>query len=296
MPALELVLLGTGSPLFNPARCGAGAVVVAGDVRVVVDLGWGASRRINAAGIMPQAINYACYTHMHSDHITDTPDFFLQRWTQGATVPLQVYGPVGTRDTVEAFRAGLKLDVGYRIAHHGADVLPIEGFGAEYHEIPASAKATTVAKIGDLEIDAFEVDHRPVVPALGYRFRRGGRTLVLSGDTKKCDALVEAARGADLLLSEALHTERWQGMIAMLRQAGNERGAKILSDVPDYHSTTIDVAEMARDAGVKHVVLSHLMPSPPAEGPLVESFTAGMSDIFKGQITVGNDLQRFTLE
>ena len=104
MPALEVVLLGTGSPMFNPARCGAGYAITAGDARLVVDLGWGASRRINAAGIAHAQVDTLFLTHMHSDHITDIPDFLMQRWTGGATGALRVYGPEGTRECVEASR------------------------------------------------------------------------------------------------------------------------------------------------------------------------------------------------
>jgi ribonuclease Z len=294
--ALEVVLLGTGAPLYNPDRCGNGAVVIAGDVRVAVDLGWGTSRLMNAAGLLPASIGYACFTHMHSDHVTDTPDFLMQRWTGGARTPLKVYGPAGTRETVEAFRAGLRLDAEYRIAHHGEKQLPRSGFEVDIEETAIGHAPRTVASIGDLEIDIFEVDHRPVEPAAGYRFRRNGRTIVISGDTAKCDALVQASRSADLLVSEALNETMWSGMVNLVRSRGNERGASILSDVPSYHSTTLEVAEMARDAGVRHLVLSHLLPPPPAEGPALALFTAGMADIFSGQITVGADTQRFTIE
>lgn len=296
MPALEVVLLGTGSPMFNPARCGAGYLIIAGDTQVVVDLGWGASRRINAAGLTQASVGYLCFTHMHSDHITDTADFLMQRWTGGAIEALRVFGPEGTRETVEAFRATLRLDVVYRIAHHGEDRLPRAGFECEITEVPATAEATCIARIGDLEIDAFEVDHRPVVPALGFRFRRGGRTLVLSGDTTKCDALVEASRGADMLICEAMNVGMWEGLMSIVRARGNERGADILSDVPSYHTPTLGVAEMARDAGVKHLVLSHLLPMVPAEGPGLDRFAEGMSDIYGGPITVGADLQRFVID
>ena len=295
MPALEVVLLGTGSPMYNPARCGAGYLIIAGDTHVVVDLGWGASRRLNAAGISTP-VDTLFLTHMHSDHITDIPDFLMQRWTGGATSALRVYGPEGTRECVEAFQAGLRLDVEYRIAHHGEKNMPRSGWKIEITEVPGNADPTCIARIDDLEVDAFEVDHWPVKPALGFRFRRGGRTLVLSGDTAKCAALVEASRGADMLVCEALNKGMWDGLVGVVRARGNERGANVLADVPSYHSTTIDVAEMARDAGIKQLVLSHLLPMVPEQGPGFDAFTQGMSEIYAGPITVGHDLQRFVLE
>lgn len=295
--ALEVVLLGTGSPMYNPARCGAGYVVIAGDVQVVVDLGWGASRRLSAAGLgRGNVINHLCLTHMHSDHITDIPDFLMQRWTGGATTPLRVYGPAGTRETVLAFQAGLRLDVEYRIAHHGEEQLPRSGWEIEITETAATVKATAVATIADLVIEAFEVDHRPVAPAFGFRFRRRGRTVVFSGDTGKCASLVEASRDADMLICDAMNRGMWDGLVGLVRKQGNERGASILEDVPSYHATTLEAAEMARDAGVRHLVLSHLLPQIPNEGPGLDGFTAGMSEIYSGKITVGSDLQRFVIE
>src|SRR5262249_31018640 len=161
---------------------------------------------------------------------------------------LRVFGPEGTRETVEAFRAALRLDVVYRIAHHGEEKLPRAGFECEITEVAATPEVTCIARVGDLEVDSFEVDHRPVVPALGFRFRRAGRTLVISGDTAKCASLVNASRGADMLISEALNAGMWDGLLNVVRARGNERGASILADVPSYHSTTLEVAEMARDA------------------------------------------------
>lgn len=295
MPALELVLLGTGSPLPNPDRCGAGHVVIAGDLRVMVDCGWGVARRLFAAGIPVPSIDVVCYTHLHSDHITDTPDFLIMRWAGGAKKPLEVYGPVGTKAMIDGFLAAMSADIGYRFAHHG-EKLSREGIICNVHEIPAAPDRTRAAEIAGLTIDAFEVDHFPVVPALGYRFERDGKSVAFSGDTRKCDGLVRGARDADVLVSEALNAGMWQIMIARIRQMGNENTASVMEDVPSYHSTTLEVAEMARDARVKHLVLSHLLPSPPADGPLVDNFANGMAEIYGGPITIGKDLQRFAIE
>ena len=203
---------------------------------------------------------------------------------------------MGTRECVLAFQAALRLDVEYRIAHHGEKNLPRSGWEIEITEVPATAEATRIAQIGDLGVDAFEVDHWPVKPAFGFRFRRGGRSLVLSGDTGKCDSLVKASRGADMLICEAMNRGMWDGLVNVVRSRGNERGADILADVPTYHVSTAGAAEMARDAGVKHLVLSHLLPMVPNEGPGLDHFADGMSDIYSGTITVGNDLQRFVIE
>ena len=103
----EIVFLGTAGPLPNADRCGAGQVVVAGDTNVLVDCGWGAARRLIPSGIQPSSIGTALFTHMHSDHITDVPDFLFLRWVTGATTPLRVYGPEGTQEMVDGFLMAL---------------------------------------------------------------------------------------------------------------------------------------------------------------------------------------------
>jgi ribonuclease Z len=295
MSAIELIILGTGSPLPSGNRCGAGNLITAGSDRVLIDCGWGAARRLIATGAPIGEVNTVFFTHMHSDHITDLPDFLMMRWTLGgATQPLTIYGPEGTREAVQGFRSALNPDVGYRFAHHG-EKLSRDGIDVIVHETPATASVSHVATVGEISVGSFEVDHRPVAPAFGFRVEARGRSAVFSGDTKKCDSLVQASKGADVLVSEAVHLGMMQDRIAIARNLGSERNAAILEEACDYHAPTLQVAEMARDAGVGRLVLSHLIPPIPDDGPLVEQFVAGMSDVFPGRIEVARDNQRFSI-
>lgn len=295
MPDMEITLLGTGTPLTSGNRCGAGNVIVSDGTAVLVDCGWGAARRLIASGVPLGDVNNVFFTHMHSDHITDFPDFVIMRWTLGgADQPLHVYGPEGTRETIEHFRAALNPDVRYRFAHHG-EKLSRDGIEVIVHEVPATPAVSHIATVGGIEVGSFEVDHRPVVPALGFRVEARNRKVVFSGDTKRVQSLVEASKGADMLISEAVHLGMMQDRIKMLRDAGQERIAEILVEACDYHAPTMDVAEMAREAGVPEVVLSHLIPPIPNDGPVVEQFMAGMSDVYKGKLSVGRDMQKLTI-
>ena len=287
----EVVFLGTGSPLPSAERCGAGNVVVAGDTHVLVDCGWGAARRLLPAGVRPATIDTAVFTHMHTDHITDFPDFLFQRWTGGATRPLRVYGPEGTREMVDGFLLALRRDIGFRQQHHG-DKLHPDGIRVEVTEAPASDTPARLLALGDLEIESFEVDHYPVVPAFGYRFRCDGRSAVLSGDTTLCASLLGAAQGADMLVCEALNTAMLEARIAAIRAAGLTLQAALLEDVPSYHIGTHAIAGLARDAGVGEVVLSHLIPPISTEPTQVAAFTNGMSDLYAGNIRVAHDTLR----
>lgn len=296
MAKFEIVLLGTGSPLPSANRCGVGTVVIGEQGSVLIDCGWGVARRLLAAGISPKTIDHVFFTHMHSDHITDFPDFMMLRWTLGAsTTPLTVFGPEATREVVEGFRQALNPDVRYRMAHHGEKV-SLDGMECIVHEIPATAQPANHVTVGDLTVSSFEVDHRPVVPALGFKVVCSERAVVFSGDTKRVQSLTDAAKGADVLVSEAVNLSMIGDRIKMLRAAGDERNAQMLTEAADYHLPTMDLAATAREAGVKRVVISHIIPPIPDDGPVAEQYVAGMSDVFTGEITLGRDLQRIVVE
>jgi ribonuclease Z len=287
----EIVFLGTGSPLPSADRCGAGQVVVAGETQVLVDCGWGAARRLLPAGVRPDRIDTALFTHMHTDHITDFPDFLFLRWTSGARRPLRVFGPEGTREMVEGFLAALRRDIGFRLAHH-ADKLHPEGIRVEVEEVPATRAAERFLDLDGLRLERFEVDHFPVVPAFGYRAAFDGRSAVLSGDTSLCPSLLEAAQGADLLVCEALNLPMLDERVAALRAAGATLQASLLEDVPSYHIATDQIAALARDATVGSLVLSHIIPPIGTDKAQVDAFTAGMGDVYPGPIRVARDTER----
>jgi ribonuclease Z len=240
------------------------------------------------------SIDVAVFTHMHTDHITDFPDFFFLRWTGGATKPLRVFGPEGTKDMVDGFLLALRRDIGFRLSHHG-DAMHPEGAKVEVVEVPATATPEAVVEIGGLAIRSFEVDHFPVVPAFGYDASFDGRRVVISGDTKACTSFANAAQGADLLVSEALDTAALARNIEGLKSMGNTRMARVMSDVPSYHISTVEVAQLAKDAAVRELALTHLLPPPGTSAEAIGAFTAGMSGIFDGPIHVPKDVQRITV-
>src|SRR5487761_2379670 len=287
----EIVFLGTGSPLPSADRCGAGNVVAAAGQNVLVDCGWGAARRLMPAGVMPGSIDTAIFTHMHTDHMTDFPDFLFLRWTGGAERPLRVFGPEGTREMVDGFLMALRRDIGFRLAHHG-DKLHPDGIKVEVEEVPGSKTPERFLDVGGIQFESFEVDHFPVVPAFGYRVTYDGRAVVLSGDTSFCESLLGAAQGADMLVCEALTTGMLEQRVAALRQMGMARQADLFEDIPSYHIGTMEIAKLARDAGVGEVVLSHIIPPISNDAGQVEAFMRGMSDSYAGSIRVARDMQR----
>jgi ribonuclease Z len=138
------------------------------------------------------------------------------------------------------------------------------------------------------------VNHDPVRPAVGYRFDYEGRVVVVSGDTRKSASVVEHAKGADLLLHEALSRDVFGRVIAVAQQLGHARLAKMANDATEYHTTPVEAAEVARDAGVHALVFTHMVPGPPNR-LLERRFMEGVGDVFGGEVVAGRDGMRFTL-
>jgi ribonuclease Z len=132
------------------------------------------------------------------------------------------------------------------------------------------------------------VDHAPATPAVGYRFDYAGRALVISGDTRRCDEVRRAADGADLLAHEALATD----LVGVLHDAAvsAERFglARITHDIPDYHATPMEAAATAAEAGVRHLLLYHIVPPLPVPG-LASRFLEGLDKVFDGPVTLSRD-------
>jgi ribonuclease Z len=299
--ALRVVLAGTSSPLPDARRAKSSVVVIAGGRAYVVDTGpesWKTLALMNFPGARIAAI---LLTHFHSDHIGDLGEFRMQTWVAGRRQPLPVFGPEGVAQVVAGFNQAYALDDGYRAAHHGEALMPLQAAPLEARTFAASDQGrspealTTVLKDGDLTISTFEVDHAPASPAAGYRFDYRGRSVVVSGDTKKIPAVAAAAQGADVLIHDALSQTLRQLMVDAAREAGIARVAKLFADIGDYHASPIEAAETANEAGARLLVYTHFVP--PLQRPqLARAYFDGVEAIRpKPQWIVGFDGLRIDL-
>jgi ribonuclease Z len=270
--ALVVLLLGTGYPRPDPQRAGPSTVVIAGDAWFVVDAGRGATMRIAATDLQYAKLRGVFLTHLHSDHTAGLPDVFNTSWQFGRkTVPLELYGPRGTKQLANAM-----LDFFAEDIHWRRDVLekhPAAGATIRTHIV----REGVVYDDGKVKVAAFAVDHRPVVNAFGYRFESGGRTVVISGDTRPTENLVRHAKGADVLVLEAYLPEHFDRVDT----------PEVAGRLKSYHTSAEEAGQLAARAGVKTLVLTHLIP-----GNSDDIFRERAARHFNGTIIVGRDLLR----
>jgi len=285
---LSVLLCGTDAPLPDPHRAGACTLIAAGDDLYVVDSGLSSVANLLTWHVPLQNVKGVLLTHFHSDHIAELGELRLQTWVAGRRTPLKVYGPPGVEDVVDGFNRAYSHDADYRTAHHGEKMLPREDVDLVPVVIPMSGATAPVFDANGLKVTAIRVHHDPVKPAYGYRFDFAGRSITVSGDTARYEPLAIAARGSDVLVHEA-QSNKLIGILGdALTAAGRLRPAKIMHDIPSYHTTPVEAARIANDAQAKLLVFTHI--NPPLPNWMAEhAFLDGVSEARHGDWMLGRD-------
>jgi ribonuclease Z len=294
--ALHVITTGTGAPLPDPKRVGPQTVVIAGDQFLVFDTGPGSTRQLALTGLNISSVRALFLTHFHSDHISDLGEFMLQHWTMsGASEPLNIYGPPGVDEVVSGFLTAYRLDRSYRVGHHGADVMPPSGFGGAAHTFDLGTdlmSSAVVYESGDVQVIAFNVDHPPVVPAVGFRVNYKGRSVIITGDTIYSDSLIHHARGADVMVSDALNHKMSQ-WVAEAGQGLDNNLSSVAEDIQESHIRPEEAARVAREAGVPVLIITHVLP--PVPDVLINPFLRDARAVYSGELWMANDGTLITL-
>src|SRR5262245_53418437 len=274
----RVVLLGTGTPALDPDRSGPATAIVVNDTAYLVDFGPGVVRRASAASLDagmtkgikaldPRTLRVAFVTHLHSDHTVGYPDLIFSPWTVGRRVPLEVYGPTGltamTTHLIEAYR----IDVETRTNADGNQRDFPDGHRVNAHEVGPGV----VYKDANVTVTAFPTKH--AMESYGYRFDTPGRSVVVSGDTHATKATAEACRGCAVLIQE-VPTPAW---VATRPDTFQRFAAK-------YHTSTAELADLAREARPKLLVLYHY------NSLSLDELRADLSSRYSGQFVIGRDL------
>lgn len=286
---MKITLLGTGTPAPSLTRQSSGYLIEIGDDVIVMDHGPGAAHRLLEAGCHPTKVTHAFISHMHYDHMMDYPRLLLQRWDIGAgKIPeLKVYGPqplARITDRIIGEDSVFGLDIESRVSHQASKdvyvsrggVLPRQKPKPEIHEVVPG----DVIEGKDWRITVGEAAHfQPILDCLGFRMETEAGTLVYSGDSGGVpDSMIELARDCDML-------------IHMCHFASGMEPTQGYRDASGNH---MDIAEIARRANVKTVVLTHFIHLLDQPGVL-EQLVTEMKTVYDGNIIIGRDLMELSL-
>lgn len=285
MTADFVALLGTkgGPAIRKGSPMPTSSVLSLGGQMVVVDCGLGVTRGLVDQGIALKDIGLIFITHLHSDHYLELGPLLHTAWTAGLKTPVQVYGPSGLTRYWDGFLASMAEDIDTRIDDEGRpDLRGLVEF--------VVLRAGETVQAGGLTVQAMQSIHPPLVESLSLSFGSNGRRVVFSGDTAHNPALADFARGADLLVHEAMLAE---GLEALMARIGNGDD-RLMKHWLRSHTMAADAAGIATAAGVKALALHHLIPSDdPTFGPA--DWHRAVAPHWAGPLHVGRDGMRIAL-
>lgn len=279
-PAMQLVLLGTGTPNADPDRFGPSLAVVVNNRPYLVDFGPGVVRRAAAAhrngvaGLEVSKLDIAFVTHLHSDHTTGYPDLIYTPWVLEREAPLKVFGPVGLADMTRHIQQAYSLDVNVRL--NGLEPINDGGHEVEVTEIAPGE----IYRDEHVRVTAFEVRHGSWKPAYGYAFHTAGKRIVVSGDAAPSESVVEACDGCDILVHEVYSTAGFARRIPVWQKYHSS-----------FHTSSKELAELATRARPKLLVLYHQL----YWGTSDEDLLREVKQHYDGKVVSGADLDVFDL-
>lgn len=244
--------------------------------QAVIDCGLGVTRSAVAAGLDLRRLATVFITHLHSDHVLELGPLLHTAWTTGARGPIDVWGPPGLADYWAGFCAAMAFDNAIRVADEGR--MPLQDL-VRLHVLTEGE----VAGVPGWEVAALRVPHPPVADTFALRVRAGGRGVVFSADTAPFPPLAVFARGADLLLHEAMLPAGVERIVA-----ATGLGDALRAHLAASHSTAAEAAAIARDAGVGHLVLTHLIPADDPDFTEAD-WRATVAGVWGGRVTVARD-------
>ena len=275
---LTLTFLGTGAAIPSLDRNVASLALAREGETLLFDCGEGTQRQMMRYGVS-FAVRDVFFTHFHADHLLGLTGLVRTLGLQDRTDPLRLYGPRGARRVLEhALAVGIErnkfpvqieeLAPGDRVSRQDYDVVAVEAD----HRAPTLAYVLVEhTRLGRFQPERVRELGVPEGPLWGRLHRgetvdlpdgrrvgptdlvgppRPGRKVVISGDTRPSPVIGAAAAGADLLVHEATFS------------AEESEKADLTG-----HSTAADAAGIARDAGVRRLVLTHISARYTREAP-----------------------------
>ena len=280
----RIILLGTkGGPRVSKGAPWPTSSVLQLDGKIyVIDAGLGVTRQYVEAGLQLNDISKIFITHHHSDHNLELGGLLHTAWTSSPLKSVDIYGPQGLNALINGFFAANAFDIETRMADEKQ---------ADIREMITTTEIDEGLVFQDesVEITALRVSHPPIEHCFAYKFKTADKTVVFSGDTCYFPPLTDFAKGADILVHEAMHRDGIDSLCERLKTVKPNLKAHLVAS----HTFTDDVGRIASAAGVGQVVLNHFVPSDGSDLTR-DDFAAGVRETYAGPITVGHDLCEIT--
>ena len=292
-----VITLGTaGGPRPRVDRAQSANLVVVNGKPYLVDVGENVVRRLTQAGVNILGVDQVFITHGHSDHTLGLPALLATQWEFQRRKPIEIIGPPGTSKLVADALIFLSSNSAIRFA---------EGFPSPIDNIVKVSDAMPGIVFQDENVTVHAVEnthfHFPEgSPAFGrfksysYRFSTSDRSIVFTGDTGPSPEVTALAKGADLLVSEVMPVEQ---LVELYKKNGTwqakspEEQAGWLRHQMEEHLSPEAVGQLAVDAGVKKVVLTHLVPIESEQG--YKDVAERVARIFHGPVLIAKDLAKY---
>lgn len=297
----EWITLGTmAGPIPNATHSQPANALLVNGKTYLVDAGDGTAGQLAKAGLNIKKVDAIFLSHLHFDHTGGLPAILSLRWQTETKSELTIYGPPGTKQTVDGIFAYMAYGA---LGHYGVP-------GQAAAPPNRNVKVVEIVDGSVLDFDGFKLsvirnthyswpkdsEEYNKFQALSFKFELPDYSVVYTGDTGPSEAVELLSQNVDLLISEMMDVEH---TVNLVKRMNPMMPAKALGHMQQHlskhHLVPADVGQLASKAKVKKLVVTHMAPGLVTSAEF-EKYTSEVAEFYKGDITIANDLDRFVLQ
>ena len=303
-PTTQIRTLGTaGGPILKKLRSQPANLLTVNGVHYLIDAGDGVARQMTLSGLRISDVKSVFMTHLHADHVAGLASVMLFAWTSGVARPTVIHGPPGTERLVESGLNYIETPVNIHRLQYPPIPVPKELFSAVKPKVGQGDHPTLIYEDDNVSVLAVENSHYALLPegsqnpygverSYSYRFESQDRSVVFSGDTGVSQALTTLARDADVLVIEVIDLERQIDVIRKMTGLPDEQLTVVFAHMEKEHISPEQIGQLASDASVGQVVLTHVVPGLDGETDF-SRYIQGVRRNYNGPVALASDLDCF---
>ncbi|GAA6186617.1 MBL fold metallo-hydrolase [Aliiglaciecola sp. NS0011-25] len=296
----EWITLGTmAGPIPNAAHSQPANALLVNGKTYLVDAGDGTAGQLAKAGLNIKKVDAIFLSHLHFDHTGGLPAILSLRWQTETKSELTIYGPPGTKQTVDGIFAYMTYGT---LGHYGVP-------GQEAAPPNRNVKVVEIVDGSVLDFDGFKLsvirnthyswpkdsEEYNKFQALSFKFELPDYSVVYTGDTGPSEAVELLSQNVDLLITEMMDVEHTVNLVKRMNPMMPPKAlGHMKQHLSKHHLVPSDVGQLATKAKVKKLVVTHMAPGL-VEPDEYEHYTNEVAEFYKGDITIANDLDRFLL-